>query len=134
MTMKRLLGLGVLILSFSLPARAQFGGSINGMGSIGGMGSINGMGGLSHVNFPDLPSQPEPRYQNSSAHGSEAEFVPSTYVPYEQALAQGQAALAPESKPKSVAQVAAEYRSAKRAAAKLAVVQDAQGRIAKQLQ
>lgn len=132
MTMKWLLGLGVLILGVSLPARAQ--SNAYGGGSISGIGALNGIGGLSHVTFPVLTGRSEPAYENRSAHGSAAEFVPSTYIPYEQALAQGQAALVPDSKPKPLAQVAAEYRSAKRATAKLAIVQDAQGRIAKQLQ
>jgi hypothetical protein len=136
--MKALLSVATLTLLSCLPAHAQtwtsaYGaGSISGMGSLNSMGSMNNMGGLSHVTFADLPRSVS-YYQNSSAHGS-ADFVPSTFVPYEQAVAQGHAALVSAPPQKAVAQAAAEYRSSKRAAAKLTLVQDANGRIIKESQ
>ncbi|MFY9530572.1 MAG: hypothetical protein WBC04_13810 [Candidatus Acidiferrales bacterium] len=132
--MKRLLGLGFLILLVSVPARAQIGGSAYGMTSINGVSSLNGDSSMAEVVFPSVPSRVEAHYQNSSVHGSASDFVPSTFVPYEQAVARGQAALAPDNKPKPVAQVAEEYRNAKRTTAKLAIVQDANGRIIKAVQ
>jgi hypothetical protein len=133
-TMKRLLGLGFLILLVSLPARAQIGGDVFGVSSINSGGSLNGASSLGEVAFASLPSPVELHYQNSTAHGSASDFVPSTFVPYEQALARGQAATAPGNKPKPVAQVAEEYRAVKRAAAKLAIGQDSSGRIVKEVQ
>jgi hypothetical protein len=132
--MKRLLGLGFLILLGSLPARAQIGGDAYGVSSINSGGSLNGASSLGEVAFASLPTPVELHYQNSTAHGSASDFVPSTFVPYEQALARGQAATAPENKPKPVAQVAEEYRAVKRAVAKLAIGQDSSGRIVKEVQ
>ncbi|MFZ0211777.1 MAG: hypothetical protein WBE20_13325 [Candidatus Acidiferrales bacterium] len=60
-----------------------------------------------------LPTTNRTAFQMTSAQGSST-FVPSTFVPYKEAVKMGQAALA--YKPKSIAEVAAEYRASKKRA------------------
>jgi hypothetical protein len=112
--MKRILGVAVLILWFAVPAHAQgFGGSLSGGGSLG------------HVTFPALPSIPPAHFDVRAERGG-ADFVPSSYASYEQALAEGRAALTQQAK--TLAEIARENSGIPKAKARLVLVQDDYGR------
>jgi hypothetical protein len=119
--MKRLLGLVVLALGLALPAHAQFLG-----GSIGGGSSLNNAGGSSGGGFHASMSQPT-RFATTGVSGTEADFIPSAFVSYDQAIAVGKAALA--EKAKTVVNAAAENSDRQKPRAKLAMVQDANGNV-----
>lgn len=112
--MKRILGIAVVILWFAVPAQAQIFGN-----------SISGGGSISHVIFPVHPSTPPAHFDVRAVSGS-ADFVPSSFATYEQALAQGRAALAAQAK--TLAQIAKENSSAPKPKARLVLVQDDRGR------
>jgi hypothetical protein len=127
-----------LILGFSIPAHAQSragavaggsggngGGMSGGSGGGGGFGGSIGGGGLSGVSFQTLPSTPEANLPSIAVSGSEAEFVPSTFLPFDQAVAAGQEVL--DAEHKSVAEAAAENSRAHRLKAKAALVENAAG-------
>lgn len=117
--MKRFLLLGVFTLGLALPAHAQFGGqSVGSGGSLSSGGGINGGG--SH-----LASVPPAQFATTGVSGNEAEFIPSAFLAYDQAIAAGEKALAAKSK--SVAKVASENSAAQKPRAKFAMVQDCNG-------
>ena len=111
--MKRILGVAVLILSFAGPAHAQLFGNSLGRGTLG------------HVTFHTLPSTPPAHFDVRAVSGG-ADFVPSSYASYEQALAEGRAALAEQAK--TLAEIARENNSVPKARARLVLVQDDYGR------
>lgn len=107
----------LLIFAFSLPAFAQGHGSAGAAASpltFSGGGGAGGGYGAGGVSFPSHSPRPEAHYELSYAQGSACEYVASTYVSFEEAVKLGKAAL--ENKPKSIAQVAAEYRAARKMA------------------
>jgi hypothetical protein len=131
--MKLVIGVGALILLFSLPALAQsYGNNVGSGGSLNTGASLNAGGGLGSVSFHTLPSIPETRFHLVVVSGSADEFIPSTYVSFQKAVEMG-GALEP-AKPKSLAEVALEYRNEKKAKAELARSQGAGGQGAKQVQ
>lgn len=113
----------LLALVLAVPAHAQMRGPASGgmqttavggaTGSGGGGGGGGSFGGGSGTGGGHpLPSFALVRYTNSSAHGTEADFQLTSFVPYEQAVKMGEAALAEQAK--TLGQIAAEYRAAKR--------------------
>ena len=111
---------GVLSLFLSLSLHAQSRMSPagaapstlnNGGGGGGGYsgGSAYGGGG---VGIHSLPSCPLAQFNYSYAHGTDADFAPTSFLPYDQAIKLGEAVLA--EKPKSLGEVAAEYRAQKK--------------------
>lgn len=114
----KLLSFAVLFLLLALPAHAQnhatqvsSAPSSTTMGGGGAGGAGGGYG--SSFSFPTSSSAAAPvHYQYSFAHGSSSSFVPSTFVPFQDAVKMGEAALAAPP-PVSIAQVAAEYRARK---------------------
>ncbi|MGB9404131.1 MAG: hypothetical protein WCA98_11360 [Candidatus Acidiferrales bacterium] len=135
--MKSLLGVAMLTLLFSIPTHAQ--GSLNGPAGLNGANSMNGIGSIADNGslathgslkgpaFPTLASRPTPSFRGTSAKGSASTFVPSTFVQYKDALAEGRAAEA--TTPKPLAQVAAEYRETKREKARFAIVGEGNAKI-----
>lgn len=117
-------GAALLALVLALPAHAQMRGPVGGgttttgvggaPGSAGGGGGSvsGGGGGVGTGGGHSMPSFAPARYRNSAAHGTETDFQPTSFVPYEQAVKMGQAALAQQAK--TLGQIAAEYRAAKR--------------------
>jgi len=107
----------ILIISFALPACAQSHGS-GGAGATASPLSVSGGGGGGYgaggVSFPSHSPRPEVHYELAYAQGSACEYVASTYLTFEEAVKLGKAAL--ENKPKSIAQVAADFRAAKKSA------------------
>jgi hypothetical protein len=107
--------LWVFVVSLPTCAQSRGGGIASSPSSLvntGGGGGGGGYGSSGTVSFHTFPGDSPGHYDYSYAQGSDSEFVPSTYVPYEEAVKMGQAALA--YKPKSIAQIAAEYRAAKK--------------------
>jgi len=123
--MKRLLGLAVLALSVSVPAHAQrMGGSgaaVSGGSSVGG--AVVGSG---TANVPSLPNHPPREFLVTTVSGTEADFTPSTFLGYDEAMAEGRAALA--ARTKSLAECAKASRNSERDKAKIAFLQDANGK------
>ncbi|MGA2509591.1 MAG: hypothetical protein ABSG27_05125 [Candidatus Acidiferrales bacterium] len=117
--MKKILGLAVLALGLAVPAHAQFLGASVGSGSNVGSG-----GGVGSVVFHVLPSVPPAHFAIVYVTGTDS-FTPSAFVAYDQAVAEGIAAL--NLKEKSVAEVAAENSVAHAPRAKLAFVQNSAG-------
>jgi len=121
--MKRLLGLAVLIFGLSVPARAQSkpvggvmggisGGALSNAGGAGGYGGYGG--GEGGPTFHTLPAIPPADLRSSAISGTNADFVPSSFLPYSQAIAVGQAILNAEHK--SVAENSREGRIRAKAA------------------
>jgi hypothetical protein len=121
--MKKFMGLAVLVLGLAGSAHAQISGS-----NIGGSGTIGSGGGIGVARaFPGLASYPRATFATILVSGTDTEFKPSAFLSYDQAVAEGRAALA--YKAKTVAEVAAESNSERKTRAKLALVQNANGTV-----
>jgi hypothetical protein len=105
---KWLLIAGGLLLVSTVPAQAQIGGSIG------------------HVSFPNITNCPPTQFAATVSSGTAQDFVPTTYAPYDQALAQGRTAAAVAA-PKSLGEVAQEYSHEAKPQAKLAFEQNEYG-------
>lgn len=133
--MKRFLGLTVLILGLSIPAHGQSargamvggtaGGALsNGVGEGGGYGGSGG-GLTGPAGFHALPSIPPARLPSTAVSGSDASFVPSTFLPYNQAIAAGEAMV--DAQHESVAEAAAKNSLVRRLPAKATIIENAIG-------
>jgi len=114
--MKLLLGLAAFVAMSSVPAYAQR--ATSGSGGAAG-GSLGGNAGR-------LPTYSPHDFQAIYLTGGDDSFTPSTFQSYDQALAEGRAALA--LKPKTVVEIAQESRNSSRPKAKITISQDAVGR------
>ena len=99
------------VLSLSIPVSAQSRGSA-GTASSPQSFSGGGYGGGGGASSPSHAPRPEVHYELAYAQGSATEYVASAYVSFEEAVKLGQQVLT--NKPKSVAEVAAEYRAARK--------------------
>jgi hypothetical protein len=129
--MKRFLGLTVLILGLSIPAHGQraaagmTGGAAGGAVSFGGGYGGSGGGLTGPTDFHTLPSIPPARLPSTAVSGSDATFVPSTFLPYNQAIAAGEAIL--DAEHESVVEAAAKNSLAHRLPAKATIIENAIG-------
>jgi hypothetical protein len=75
-----------------------------------------------------LPSYAPHAYTVTSVSGNAEDYTPSTFLPFDEAVAEGTATYAP---PKTVAEVAADMRAQKEARekAKVIVEQDTRGKV-----
>lgn len=128
--MKKLLGVAAIVLLFSIPAHAQGRGtsvgsapsaSANGGGSGGGAGDVGG--GTS----ARLPTYPRATFDVTAVSGGDPSFAPSSFLSFEQAVAEGKAIN--DADRKSLAQVAAENNAALKTKAKFSFVQDGNGKV-----
>jgi hypothetical protein len=122
--MKIMLGVaGFALISAALaaPAHAQSGPTINSQAGINASGSINDMGAASA--FPPTPALPVTSFRGTSARG--IEYIPSTYVPYDKALAEGREIKMEQ--PKTLGQVAMENRGVVRPKARILLIGDSNG-------
>jgi hypothetical protein len=131
MIMKKVIGIAAFVLVFSIPAHGQTSkgggigvgssGSPNANGGGGGMaGGLNGSGGR-------LPSYAAANLGAVAISGAgDPSFAPSTFLTFEQAVAEGKAESANQ---KTLAQIAAENSTTPKARAKFAFVQDANGKV-----
>jgi hypothetical protein len=129
--MKKLIGVGAFVLLFLLPAHAQnrAGGggsapSTNSNGGGGGTGAGSNGGGTSGTR---LPGYPRASFDLSAVSGGDPSFAPSTFLSFDQAVAEGKAIMAADQK--SVAQSAVENSTTPKAKAKFSWVQDANGKV-----
>jgi hypothetical protein len=114
-------GFVVMSAAFAAPAHAQIGPTLNNASGLSSSGSLNSEGSwTSSSHTPDLPSV---SFRGTSARGTE--YIPSTYVPYDKALAEGREIRM--EKPKTIAEVAVENRGVARPKARILVVGDARG-------
>jgi hypothetical protein len=130
--MKKLIGSAAFVLLFSIPAHAQSRGG--GVGSApsanvaggGGAGGTGG-GGIGGNGGARLQSYPRASFEASSVSGGDPSFAPSTFLSFDQAVAEGKAIIAADQK--SLAQTAAENSATPKAKAKVTFVQDAEGKV-----
>jgi hypothetical protein len=128
--MKRLIGIAAFVLLYSIPAHGQtmksspVASSASTNVNSGGSGSYGGS--LSGSTGGRLPTYPAAHLGMKAVSGGDPSYAPSTFLTFEQAVAEGKAVNA---RPKSVAEVAAENNSAPKARAKFAFEQDEHGNV-----
>jgi hypothetical protein len=123
--MKQAVAVAAFILFFfAIPAHAQrrAGGAA---GSSSAQLTGGGGGGFSGGSTAMLPDYPSAHFNMREFSGSEGSFIPSGYVPFDRAVAQGQAIL--DAEEKTPAEAAAATSIAAKPRAKVAVVQDVNG-------
>ena len=120
--MKRAIGVAAFILFFAIPAHAQAGSSSSARPTQSGGGGGGGFGG---GGTGPLPARPPAHFKMSAVNGSDATFIPSGYLPFDRAVAEGQAIL--DSEKKTPAEAAAATSIVPKPHSKVAVVQDADG-------
>jgi hypothetical protein len=129
--MKKLLGVATFVLLFSMPAHAQNRGGGVSAGGGGNAPSSSGGGGVGGSgigsNGSRLAIYPRATFDVSAVSGSDPSFAPSTFLSFEQAVAEGKAINAANHK--SVAETAAENTAARKAKAKVTFVQDGNGKV-----
>ncbi|HXW63242.1 MAG TPA: hypothetical protein VEJ45_11620 [Candidatus Acidoferrales bacterium] len=132
--MRHLIGLAVLALGLVLPTHAQAMRSASGVanptsagsGSGGGGGLGGGFGGGSTIGGR-LTYYPLAHFSVTSVSGTQQDYVPSTFVSYDQAVATGQNEL--DTPPLTVAAAARQQASTHPGKAKIAVMQDDRGKV-----
>jgi hypothetical protein len=128
----KIAGAVVLILGFAVSAQAQgvraAGTASSPITSNSGGGSAGyGGGGFSigPSSFRTLPHFPPAHFAVKAVEGNAGDYVPSTFVPYAKALAEGRALLA--ARPVSLGQFARENQVTVTPKAKIELVQDHHG-------
>ena len=128
--MNRYITMAGFVVLFSVPAHAQSrsaGSSGAGVPTNSYSGSGGG-GGLSAGNSGgSIPPYPRARFEMNAISGTDDAFTPSSFLPYKQAVALGEAALAANRK--SVAEEAEENHKAEKAKTQLVFVQDPDGNV-----
>jgi len=126
--MKIALGLAAIILLAAAPAHGQARGGSNRVGGSVGSGASMGGGGLTGpTSFTTLTWSAPAIPASTSVSGSNDSYLPSTFVTFAQAIAQGNADLKEQGK--TVAEAAAESRKTVKAQAKIVVMQDNNGNV-----
>jgi hypothetical protein len=128
--MKKLIGVVALALLSSLPAHAQskggaVGSSSSAISQSGGGGT--GAGGVSGGGGSRLPGYPRAAFAVSAVSGGDPSFAPSTFLSFDQAVAEGKAINAASQKP--LGEIAAENSTVPKAKAKFTYVQNADGNV-----
>jgi hypothetical protein len=124
--MKITLGLAAVLFFAAVPAHAQSRvGSVAATQNSGGGGGYGG-GSAGSSGFSGLPHYAAADLRAIEVSGDESTYLPSTFMPFEKAVAQGYVVVKEESK--TVAQAAAENRKASHLEAKARLVQDDRGR------
>jgi len=127
--MKKLVGMAIVAGCLALPAHAQVSRATPSSAGMTPSASNQGGGGGGYSGGfsggTKLPSYPCTRFGVASVSGSLQDFTPSTFLAYDQALAEGRDILA--NPPKPVGEVAHLQPSAPLQRAKLALIQDANG-------
>jgi hypothetical protein len=120
--MKRAIGIAAFILFFAIPAHAQAGSSASARVNQGGGGGGFSGGG---AGTGALPNHPRAQFKMSAVSGSDSSFIPSGYLPFDSAVAEGQAIL--DAEKKTPAEAAAAESIVPKPHAKVVVVQAANG-------
>jgi hypothetical protein len=127
--MKKLIGVVVLVLLSSLSAHAQskggaVGSSASSTSQSGGGGT--GSGGSSGTAGSRLQGYPRASFAVTAVSGDPS-FAPSTFLSFDQAVAEGKAINATSQKP--LGEIAAENSTVPKARAKFRFVQNADGKV-----
>lgn len=151
--MKALIGLGALVIFLSAPARAQTAGPAITTGSaINSMGELGVSPSLAARPFASIPISRPVSLRVITVSGSREHFAASSFMAYDQALADGKRsehpayvpydqalalaadmrAAAVTATPKSLAQAAREFRGEAGLKSGASFVQDRNGRIVRQ--
>ncbi|HTR46348.1 MAG TPA: hypothetical protein VMM16_03040 [Verrucomicrobiae bacterium] len=127
--MKRFLGLTILAAGLAMPAHAQShapAGAAGGPSSANSSGGGGGYGGgWGSSGGTRLTQYPLAHFAVTSVSGSQQDYVPSTFVAYNQAISHGQEIL--DAPPKTVAEAARENSIARMQKARVVVVQGPNG-------
>ena len=99
----------ILMASMTVGAQQRVGAGMA-PSSLNQGGGGGGYGG-GPMSFDTLPESPQPIWIYDYVHGSFEEYIPSVYMPYDDAVKLGQTIL--NAKPKTLGEIAAEYRAAK---------------------
>jgi hypothetical protein len=121
--MKRAIGVAAFILFFAIPAHAQKDGSPAGGSS--SAQATSGGGGFGGGGASRPTAYPRAHFKMSEVSGSDASFIPSGYLPFDRAVAEGQAIL--DAEKRTPAEAAAATSIVPKPHAKVSVVQDANG-------
>ena len=121
---KAIVGSTAMIFIISAPAHAQMGSSSN---ISWGQGGGGGVGGSAPAAINVLPHTAPANPGATIVSGSDADYRPSNFVSFDQAIADGKQRIIVESR--TVAQAAAESRRTPQPQAKLIVAQDNRGKI-----
>jgi|HubBroStandDraft_1064217.scaffolds.fasta_scaffold18552_3 hypothetical protein len=129
--MKKLIGVVALVLLSSLPAHAQargpaVGSSSSSISQGGGAGGA-GTGSVGGSGNSRLPGYPPTSFAVSAVSGGDPSFAPSTFLTFDQAVAEGRAINAASQK--SLGEIAAENSAVTKAKAKFTFVQNADGNV-----
>jgi hypothetical protein len=127
---KKIAGVAVLVLLCSVPACAQsaphfVGGGGAAVNTTYAGGGAGGGGGLSAGGNQPLPNYPPTRFAMHNVTGDSSDYVPSTFVSYQKALAEGQALIS--SRPQTLDEAARENNNAAKLKAKFIIVQNNHG-------
>jgi hypothetical protein len=128
--MKHLVAMAVLTLGLVVPTHAQAvhaaagGGATSPTANGTGWGSGGLGGGFAPGNR--LASYPLTLFSVTSVSGSQQEYVPSIFVSYDRAIAEGQSEL--DTPPRTVAEAARQQARAHAEKAKVALVQNEDGK------
>jgi hypothetical protein len=132
--MRHLIGLAVLALGLVVPTHAQAmrsaaSGTANPTSSGSGSGGGGGLGGgFSGGSIGGrLTYYPLARFSVTTVSGTQQDYVPSTFVSYDQAVATGQNEL--DMPPLTVAAAARQQANTHPEKAKIAVMQDDRGKV-----
>ncbi len=127
--MKKFLGISAIVFLCAIPAHAQGKFTGGSAGSLNNTGPLSfgggGMGGSVSSNTSHLPDYPRARFSTAAVTG-DSSFLPSSFMTFEQAVAEGIAESAPG---KSIAQAAADNQAATKAKARVEFVQDHSGNV-----
>lgn len=124
--MKKFLGIAAIVFLGAIPAHAQH---ASGMGANGNASPNNGggstAGGGIGGSVTRLPAYPRATFATAAVSGDPS-FSPSSFMTFEQAVAEGIAESTPG---KSLAQAAAENQAAMKSKSRVAFVQDHGGNV-----
>lgn len=127
--MKKGFGIAALILLSAVQAHGQSAnkGAAVGSGATAPSASGGGGGAATASSGSRLPSYPRAQFAMSAVSGGDPTYAPSTFLTFDQAVAEGRAKV--ETEHKSLGQVAAENGAAVKAKAKFAFMQDGKGNV-----
>jgi hypothetical protein len=123
--MKHFIGFAILVMGVAVPAHAQTHAVASSAGSQTAAGGGGGFGGGS-ASVSRLTNSAPRHFEMISASGSEQSYVPSTFLPYDEAITAAENVR--ELPAPTVAEVARQRAAARTEKPRVALVQDEYGR------
>jgi hypothetical protein len=125
--MKKFLGVAAIVFLGAIPAHAQRASGMGGSSSAvlnngGGSTAGSGIGG----SVTRLPVYPRATFATATVSGGDPSFSPSSFMTFEQAVAEG---IAESQAGKSLAQAAADNQAALKSKSRVEFVQDHGGKV-----